>query len=128
MKPITATVLVLVLLGAYIFAVAHDDWVVRNQPKVARFFAPPAFQFSQSFFDGKAAPFRISMPEAEIRSSAASARLVRENCLSSSRLLGLDFPPAVCYSYPLTGTFWNIWTKDGLVVGVIIYTSMNLVI
>ena len=124
MKPTTATVLV--LLGAYMLAVAQNDWLIRNQPKIARFFSPPAFQFSHSIFEGHAGPFKIHMPEAKVRVLAASAGLVQENCDSRSRMVGLRFPPALCFSYPLTGTFWNIWTTHGSIVGVRIYTTTNV--
>jgi len=124
MKPTTATVLVLV--GAYILAVAQNDWLIRNQPRIARFFAPPAFQFSQNIFEGDAAPFQIYMSEAKVRALAASAGLVRENCNDSSRIVGFGFPPALCFSYPLTGTFWHIWTQHGSIVGVRIYTTTNV--
>ncbi len=119
-------VAVLVVLGLYLFAVAQDDWLIRNQPKIARFFAPPAFQFSLNLFDGHAAPFRISMSETEARVAAASAGLVREKCNDESRIVGFDFPPALCYAYPFTGTYWNVWAQHGSIVGVRIYTTMNV--
>lgn len=118
----------LVLLCAYLLPVSQSEWLVRNQPKIARFFKPVTFDFSRNILEGEAAPFRISMPEAEVMGSAASAGLTRENCDNHSRIesVGLDSSPTFCFAYPLTGTFWLVWTQHGSIIGVRIYTTLNL--
>jgi hypothetical protein len=116
-------VALLLLLGAYAVAVAVNERLIRYVPKVARLFAPPLFEFSQGVLQGRASPFAIGMSESEARLAAASSGLVRRPCARAPTIGDYNFPAALCFAYPTTGTFWDVWSANGSIVGVRIYTT-----
>ena len=124
MKRVAFTLLV--AGGTYLLGVGLNDQLIRHVPKVARFFAPPFFQFSESTLRGRASPFEIGMSEGQALLVAKSAGLVPRLCAEKVKLDPYDFPAALCFDYPTTGIFWDVWVEDGSIVGVRTYSTFNL--
>lgn len=120
------TLILLVVGGTYLLGVGLNDQLIRHVPKVARFFAPPFFQFSQSTLRGRASPFDIGMSEAQAIVVAKSAGLAPRLCAEGPTLGSYDFPASLCFDYPSTGIFWDVWVEDGSIVGVRTYSTFNM--
>ena len=116
----------LLLFGAYAILVASSGYVIRYSPKIARFFVPPFFQFSESVFSGRASPFIIGMKSVDVPEMATQSNLTREICHPAVRIEGSENPATYCYKFGLTGVHWDIWTARDRVFGIRIWTTMNL--
>lgn len=113
--------------GAYVLAVLLNDHLIRHAPKAARYFAPPFFQFSESVSQGHASPFEVGMSEARALAAARSAGLVRRPCHPGLKMgPRFDYPAALCFAFPATGTFWDIWVANHTIALVNIYTTFNV--
>lgn len=116
-------VVLLLFVGAYATGVTMNEQLIRHVPKVARLFTPPFFEFSRSVLQGRASPFAIGMSGSDARLVAASSGLVSRPCAQEPTIRGYDFPATLCFVYPTTGTFWDVWSANGSIVGVRIYTT-----
>ena len=117
----------LALGGAYVLGVLRNDELIRYTPKVARYFAPPFFQFSEAVDQGRASPFDVGMSQPQALVAAKSAGLVRRSCAPDIELaVPYDYPAALCFAYPATGTFWDIWVANNKLAVVHVYTTFNV--
>jgi len=57
---------------------------------------------------------------------AKSASLAPRSCHPAIRIGDYDFPPTLCFAYPTTGIFWDVFVEDGSIVGVRTYSTFNL--
>ena len=118
---------IIIAAGLTYFAmVIFSNLLIVHTPKIARWFRPPTFQFSKSVLSGVARPFYIGMDARVAVQAAKNSNLVTRPCHPIPRIGKFDYPASLCFSYPNTGTFWDVWTKDNAVTAVRIYTTMNV--